>query len=622
MGCAVSALRRKWGLGSKAVGPARADNAAPQKVGMASTHASSLADIKAQRERREREEAAANGGTPYCQVRAARPGAFSLSRALEMAEISDIVYLRGHIWASSKAGEHVARKPEEMSATARYYLGDLARLGLGPQNRLGLQDLGEEYNDPAPGAGAEIEGKLTVYNGMMYDGEQDTQGLFMTHDVERFVVLSMRGTSSLKDFQIDVQGVMREDPTGGAGAGKVHGGNAAAYGTVQKKVLEITNKLFATGRYDRLFVTGHSLGGALATLAAKDIAANWRAAAGSAGPVRRITAYTFGSPSLGDQAFAHEYNDLVPETWRCVQDQDIVPSLNFNFPVYKYAHVGTNVFLNEHGLWINPKDEVLEVETDDGTLMELLNDHFITGYRELLLNFEATLAVPAATRDLLNDIWSRYLRSKERVQVVMCITEEPCLVKKIGGVAGKAAGQALGIDEDHPAGGSFYGGPPPPVMQITPVRIHVPDAAALKEGLTKRLDPPMSEDRARLLDAMMRELNHRPEGAPCKWRHFFSAVYKLHFHAKEKEYWKFISELRTMFDKHDLDADGFLYVTEFENFAAAHNKGVPLTKDEVAKAVRKFDVSMDGTGGRLSFGEVVMWCWSVAGPSSVAPWGG
>ena len=77
-----------------------------------------------------------------------------------------------------------------------------------------------------------------------------------------------------------------------------------------------------------------------------------------------------------------------------------------------------------------------------------------------------------------------------------------------------------------------------------------------------------------------------------------------------------------MFDKHDLDADGFLYVTEFENFAAAHNKGVPLTKDEVAKAVHKFDVSMDGTGGRLSFGEVVMWCWSVAGLSSVAPWGG
>jgi Ca2+-binding EF-hand superfamily protein len=67
----------------------------------------------------------------------------------------------------------------------------------------------------------------------------------------------------------------------------------------------------------------------------------------------------------------------------------------------------------------------------------------------------------------------------------------------------------------------------------------------------------------------------------------------------------------------NVDADGFLHVQEFANFAAEQNKGVPLSEDDVAHAFRTFDISMDGADGRLSFGEVALWCQSVADPSGV-----
>ena len=63
-------------------------------------------------------------------------------------------------------------------------------------------------------------------------------------------------------------------------------------------------------------VTGHSLGGALATLAAIDV----RKAIPDAAHLS-ISCYTFGAPRTGNHAFAREYDDLVPDTWGIINDQ-------------------------------------------------------------------------------------------------------------------------------------------------------------------------------------------------------------------------------------------------------------------------------------------------------------
>ena len=64
---------------------------------------------------------------------------------------------------------------------------------------------------------------------------------------------------------------------------------------------------------------GHSLGGALATLAAYDI----RKACPGLGSLD-LRCYTFGAPRTGNHAFAWDYDDVVPDTWGVINDQDAV----------------------------------------------------------------------------------------------------------------------------------------------------------------------------------------------------------------------------------------------------------------------------------------------------------
>ena len=62
--------------------------------------------------------------------------------------------------------------------------------------------------------------------------------------------------------------------------------------------------------------TGHSLGGALATLAAYD----FRKAARDNGVDLRVACYTFGAPRVGNHAFAKEFNAIVNDCWHVIND--------------------------------------------------------------------------------------------------------------------------------------------------------------------------------------------------------------------------------------------------------------------------------------------------------------
>ena len=64
--------------------------------------------------------------------------------------------------------------------------------------------------------------------------------------------------------------------------------------------------------------TGHSLGGALATLAAYDIRKQLQA---SSKQHVEVMCYSFGAPRTGNHAFATDYNRVVPDTWSIINDQ-------------------------------------------------------------------------------------------------------------------------------------------------------------------------------------------------------------------------------------------------------------------------------------------------------------
>jgi hypothetical protein len=75
-------------------------------------------------------------------------------------------------------------------------------------------------------------------------------------------------------------------------------------------------------------VCGHSLGGALATLLALDLAANT--------VFSHPVVYTYGSPRTGNPLFASTFNQVVTQSYRVENRLDIVPKLP---PPPMYEHV-------------------------------------------------------------------------------------------------------------------------------------------------------------------------------------------------------------------------------------------------------------------------------------------
>jgi triacylglycerol lipase len=88
-----------------------------------------------------------------------------------------------------------------------------------------------------------------------------------------------------------------------------------------------------------IVVTGHSLGGALATLLVADLTANT--------PLKP-QGWTFASPNVGDAAFAARYGALITVSWRIYNQVDVVPY----FPVDIFDHyqpVTTGYAINSLG---------------------------------------------------------------------------------------------------------------------------------------------------------------------------------------------------------------------------------------------------------------------------------
>ena len=75
-------------------------------------------------------------------------------------------------------------------------------------------------------------------------------------------------------------------------------------------------------------ICGHSLGGALATLLALDVAANT--------VFTDPAVYSYGSPRTGDSLFASTYDQVVSNSYRIANRLDIVPALP---PPIDYEHV-------------------------------------------------------------------------------------------------------------------------------------------------------------------------------------------------------------------------------------------------------------------------------------------
>ena len=126
----------------------------------------------------------------------------------------------------------------------------------------------------------------------------------------KHIALAFRGTeaTSVNDIKADLKSNLTQCKTGG----RIHSGFKEAFEEVG---LNIQNKIDEEEFQDApLFITGHSLGGALATIAAKDLKHEGGIAA----------CYTFGSPRVGNDEWGAYFKTPI---YRLVNAADCVTML-------------------------------------------------------------------------------------------------------------------------------------------------------------------------------------------------------------------------------------------------------------------------------------------------------
>lgn len=125
-----------------------------------------------------------------------------------------------------------------------------------------------------------------------------------------FIVLAFRGTeaTSIKDIKADTRAKSVACESGG----KIHAGFNDAFNQVRPEIEQELKK--EENRSRPLFITGHSLGGALAVVAAKKLSHKAGLAA----------CYTFGSPRVGDEVWVENIKTPI---YRVVNAADCVTML-------------------------------------------------------------------------------------------------------------------------------------------------------------------------------------------------------------------------------------------------------------------------------------------------------
>jgi hypothetical protein len=159
-------------------------------------------------------------------------------------------------------------------------------------------------------------------------------GLICQVNVTGDVVIAIRGTEGIAEWINDAEFLLVKFPYL-AGAGHTEDGFTAMYNSLRTGDAPDSPRVataLATLPFNRpvssVTICGHSLGGALATLLALDVAANTT--------FTKPTVYTYASPRTGDPLFASTYNQVVKNTFRIANRIDLVPKLPWP-PFYEHV---------------------------------------------------------------------------------------------------------------------------------------------------------------------------------------------------------------------------------------------------------------------------------------------
>ncbi len=211
---------------------------------------------------------------------------------------------------------------------------------------------------------------------------ETTQAYVMGND--RAIVIAFRGTEmrKMQDWMTDLKAGLTPES-----GGKAHKGFKTAIDHIWEPLL-VTILKFRT-QNQPIFLTGHSLGAALATITSLRLMKAKQSVAGL---------YTYGSPRVGNRDFRTEFNALLLDrAFRFINDEDGVTRLPMK--MLGYCHVGQKcrfdrsgqlerTMPSEYSFLSHAKDELEEYLDPD---FEFVKDHDLESYQVMLENLSRSL---------------------------------------------------------------------------------------------------------------------------------------------------------------------------------------------------------------------------------------
>ncbi|TFK99505.1 alpha/beta-hydrolase [Pterulicium gracile] len=150
----------------------------------------------------------------------------------------------------------------------------------------------------------------------------NTQGFVARDDGRKELVVAIRGSATLPDILLDSQILLVPFISPGAKlpkSARVHAGFLLAWDSVSLEVIALVKHQLTHYPDYTIVAVGHSLGGAVATLAAMCLEQSCK---------KRVKLFTYGAPRAGNEGFAAYVNARIGlDAFRVVNTNDGVPTI-------------------------------------------------------------------------------------------------------------------------------------------------------------------------------------------------------------------------------------------------------------------------------------------------------
>ena len=146
----------------------------------------------------------------------------------------------------------------------------------------------------------------------------ECSGYVAVSHVDKAIAVTFRGSNSFNQMFVQVVEVLASPKTAFF-EGKVQTYWKRGFETLWQYMEAEVKVLVSENPTYQIWVTGHSLGGAMASLAS-----TWLGYYSFA-PRKNLILYTFGMPRVGNYDYALQHDQLVNNSWRVVNYDDLVP---------------------------------------------------------------------------------------------------------------------------------------------------------------------------------------------------------------------------------------------------------------------------------------------------------